>query len=110
MIVAALTPTRVATFWANVALPDNQSACWHWTGDRSRRGGYGRFSVDGLDFAAHRVALSIKLARAPAPMLRRSSRTEAVRLGSLPLSARPPRDRRRAWVRYLHLPTQSPTF
>lgn len=49
--------TIAVRFWAKVAAPD-ESGCRVWTGCRNQKG-YGRISVDGRLWVAHRVAWQI---------------------------------------------------
>lgn len=48
--IPTLSETDIERFWASV----EKGECWIWTGQTRR--GYGRFTIDGKQFAAHRVA------------------------------------------------------
>ncbi len=47
-----------ARFWVKTKF-DPDSGCINWTAGRNRRGGYGRFHLDGKLEVAHRVALML---------------------------------------------------
>lgn len=47
---------RVSEFWMNVAIDDDDAACWPWIG--YEEDGYGRFYFDGRMMGAHELALT----------------------------------------------------
>lgn len=62
---ASAPPTCEARFWAKVPVrPETPESCWEWTGTRSR--GYGRVTVNGERFMAHRR--SYEMAFGPIPL------------------------------------------
>jgi hypothetical protein len=51
--VTRLTPEQWNRFWAKVEIPTDRNACWTWTAANSD--GYGKFSIDGRLYRAHRI-------------------------------------------------------
>lgn len=55
-------PTLFSRLVANTAEPENNQACWVWTGTKRCRFGYGRFNVRVPGLGGKHVALSAHLA------------------------------------------------
>lgn len=58
---------RITEFWMNVAISDDSSACWPWTG--YVEDGYGRFFWEGRMVGAHELALTFTTGEVRAPGL-----------------------------------------
>jgi len=48
-----------ADFWAKVSRGAGPDDCWEWTGGQTT--GYGKFSINGREMLAHRLAYQIKV-------------------------------------------------
>jgi hypothetical protein len=60
-----LTEDDIALFWSYVD-KRGEGECWNWKKSKNTYG-YGKFSLDGDDYHAHRVAWQIANGRAPHP-------------------------------------------
>lgn len=64
---AILAAPRITEFWMNVAIDDDEAACWPWLG--YQEDGYGRFFWDGRMVGAHELALTFTTGEVRAPGL-----------------------------------------
>jgi hypothetical protein len=53
--IPQFTPEQSEQFWTSVEVPYQPSGCWIWKGSIGPKG-YGRFSIRGHNYAAHRVS------------------------------------------------------
>ncbi len=58
---------RITEFWMSVAVTDDESECWFWTG--YEEDGYGRFFWDGQMVGAHELAVTFATGERRAPGL-----------------------------------------
>lgn len=58
---------RITEFWMSVAISDDETECWPWTG--YEEDGYGQFFWDGRMVGAHELALTFTTGEVRAPGL-----------------------------------------